>query len=96
MELSKSGDRPTKRGPGHPPGPNAKPTIPGFIDETEQATRLGVSITTLRRWGYAGTGPTRVYIGYRPMYQEGADQRWMAEKVAAAERQARPVRRRAG
>jgi hypothetical protein len=66
-----------------------KPTIPGFLTETEQAARCGHSIWTLRRWRKRGYGPRAVLYGRVWLYPEDADARFLSEQAARAENQPR-------
>ena len=63
------------------------PNITGHITEDEQAERIGVTKSTLRRWRRRGYGPKHVRIGRVILYTEDADARFLAEQAAAAENQ---------
>jgi hypothetical protein len=77
---------------GRPRGPSRKPTLPGYFSEVEQAARLGISVSQLRRWRRAGRGPRPVSIGRHNLYTHESEAKWLAEQLAAAEQ--KPVRGR--
>jgi hypothetical protein len=61
------------------------PQLPGYYSEQEQAERLGLVISSLRRWRRLGIGPASVRIGRRTVYKYGGDEKWLAEQQAKAE-----------
>lgn len=69
------------------------PKIAGHITEDEQADRVGITKSTLRRWRRGGYGPRQVKIGRFILYPEDADTRFLAEQAIAAEAQHGPRRR---
>jgi hypothetical protein len=62
------------------------PNLPGYYSEREQAARLGLALSSLRRWRRLKFGPTSVRIGRRVLYPHGADEKWLAAQQAATER----------
>jgi hypothetical protein len=64
--------------------------IPGFITDQQQADRLGVTVSTLRRWRRKGYGPKSVKIGRKDYYPETADAEFAAAQLAEAEAAAEP------
>jgi hypothetical protein len=72
--------------------PRKPPTIPGFIEETEQAKRLGESLATRRRKRRAGIGPCYVQNGRQILYPVGADIKYLTGRPVDPEAPD-PVRR---
>ena len=65
--------------------PRKPPTIPGFIEEAEQARRLGELLATCRRKRRAGVGPPYVQSGRRTLYPEDADVRYLNGRLVDPE-----------
>jgi hypothetical protein len=63
----------------------------GYIPETAQAEKHGVSLATQRRWRKLKYGPAAVRIGRRYYYRADASEDWLAAQETAA---AEPPRRR--
>jgi hypothetical protein len=68
------------------------PQILGYISEDSQASRSGVTVSTLRRWRGRGYGPRWEKFGRFVLYAEDANQRFIEEEAAAAEAQRQPRR----
>jgi hypothetical protein len=62
------------------------PALPGYYSEQEEAARLGLALSSLRRWRRQKIGPASVRIGRRTLYRYDADEKWLAEEQATAER----------
>lgn len=64
-----------------PLGANVRPTE-GLVNEHEAARRLGLKVSTLRRWRWQGSGPTFCRIGAAVRY----DPRDLAAFIEAGRR----------
>lgn len=51
---------------------------PGFINEAEAADRIGISLNTMKRHRYNGTGPDYTTVGRWIRYQPAAIDAWVA------------------
>jgi hypothetical protein len=71
--------------------PMQRPSLPGFRSEEEEAARLGIGLTTLRRWRRMRTDPPHVKVGRRILYDEDPETeiRWLATQKVEAERKNR-------
>lgn len=61
-------------------------TLPGYYSEREQAARLGLALSSLRRWRRQRIGLVSVRVGRRVLYRHGADEEWLSRQQAADER----------
>jgi hypothetical protein len=68
----------------------AKPSIPGYRTEQQQAAVIGISLSTLRRWRKKKYGPRSVRYGRFILYPEDEDTRFLAEQAAATENSLKP------
>jgi hypothetical protein len=68
--------------------------IDGYIPESAQAEKHGVSLATLRRWRKQNYGPTAVQIGRKFFYRDYATEEWFKQQESAASEPARRGRRR--
>ena len=62
------------------------PSLPGYYSELEQAPRLGLTLSSLRRWRRLRVGPANVRTGRCTLYPHGADEKWLSAQQAKAER----------
>ena len=82
------------KGAGRPRGlPNNRPSIPGWHDDHESARLLGEDIQTRRRNRRMGIGPKWVRHGRHILYRDGAEEEYLAEKLAKTEPERAPPRR---
>jgi hypothetical protein len=66
------------------------PCITGYISEENQASRSGVTVSTLRRWRGQGYGPRWSKFGRFVLYAEDANTRFIAQEAAATEARRNP------
>jgi predicted DNA-binding transcriptional regulator AlpA len=50
-----------------------------FLTDVESAARLGISVSTLRRWRLLGTGPVWLKIGASVRYDVSALEAYLAD-----------------
>lgn len=82
---------PAARVLGRPPGrKNNEPDIAGWHSERESARLLGESLPTRRRKRRQGIGPRWARSGRHVIHPDGAEEEFLAQQLAATERNAEP------